>query len=375
MSVKLRSRLAQRFDGEIAATAATPARAAVLQVQRAILWLRHGRSAEAREELDRLHTRALAHPRIELAAWLHLAEGLMAYFGAFGDAAGERVRRARVMAAASGLTSLQALADAWLAQISFVGRDIDSLIRHAQAALSARGPADHGAAYRVATALASAWSLAGGEAAASPWYAWARQHAIAEGDDAGLAALLYNQTQMRALHIRHAALVGELDPSVAGLLGIESMGHYDEAVGGTARADLTPLLRGQLLTVQGHFAEAAALLEAQLPAAIASGLARVGGSLLADLAWCWANTGEALRARALADQAAAEVLAEDADRCDIDELAALHARLAQVYTLLREDGLAARETAAAAAAWGRDASQRRDWAARLTSAGLGTPPR
>jgi hypothetical protein len=375
MSVKLRSRLAQRFDAEIAAVAAMPARAAVLQVQRAILWLRHGRAAEAREELDRLHARALVHPRIELAAWLHLAEGLMAYFGAFGGGADERVRRARVMAAASGLTSLQALADAWLAQISFVGRDIGSLIPHAQAALAARGPTDHGAAYRVATALASAWSLAGGEAAASPWFAWARQHAIAEGDDAGLAGLLYNQTQMRALHIRHASLVGELDPAAAGLLGIESMGHYDDAVGGTARADLTPLLRAQMLTVQGHFAEAAELLAAQLPAAIASGLARVGVSLLADLAWCWANTGETLRARALADQAATEVLAEDADCCDIDELAALHARLAQVYTLLREDALAAGQADAAAMAWARDAAQRGDWAARLTSAGLGTPPR
>src|SRR6185503_3388207 len=111
--------------------------------------------------------------------------------------------------------------------------------------------------------------------------AWARQHAIAEGDDAGLAALLYNQTQMRALRIRHAALAGEPGEAPAVLLGIASIGHYDDAVGGSARADLTPLLRGQLLTVQGDFAEAAQLLQAQLPAAMAAGLARLGGSLLA----------------------------------------------------------------------------------------------
>ena len=375
MTVKLRSRLAQRLDGEIAAVAAMPARAAVLQAQRAILWLRHGREAEAREELDRLHARALVHPRVELAAWLHLAEGLMAYFGAFGGDARDRVRRARVMAAAGGLTSLQALADAWLAQMDFVGRDIAGIVTHAQAALAALGPADHGAAYRVATALASAWSLAAGEAAASPWYAWARQHAIADGDDAGLAALLYNQTQMRGLRIRHAALAGQPGEAPAGLLGIESIGHYDDAVGGSARGDLTPLLRGQLLTVQGDFAQAAALLEAQLPAAMAAGLARLGGSLLADLAWCWANTGEALRARALADQAAIEVLAEDETCCDIDERAALHARLAQVYAKLNEPGLAARQADFASAAWAGDATQRRDWVARLAAAGLSSPPR
>ncbi|MBW8847422.1 MAG: hypothetical protein JF607_20855 [Burkholderiales bacterium] len=373
--VKLRSRLAQRLEGEIAAVAAMPARAAVLQAQRAILWLRHGREAEAREELDRLHARALVHPRVELAAWLHLAEGLMAYFGAFGGDARDRVRRARVMAAAGGARSLQALADAWLAQMDFVGRDIDGLISHARAALGVLGPDDHGAAYRVATALASAWSLAAGEAAASPWFAWARQHAIAEGDDAGLAALLYNQTQMRGLRVRHAALAGMPGETPAGLLGIESIGHYDDAVGGSARGDLTPLLRAQLLTVQGDYVHAATLLEAQLPAAMAAGLARLGGSLLADLAWCWANTGEALRARALADQAAIEVQAEEESCCDTDELAALHARLAQVYALLREDALSARQADAATAAWARDAAQRRDWVERLTAAGLSSPPR
>jgi len=373
--VKLRSRLAQRLDGEIAAVAAMPARAAVLQVQRAILWLRHGREAEAREELARLHARALVHPRIELAAWLHLAEGLMAYFGAFGGNARDRMRRARVIAAGARLISLQALADAWLAQIDFVGRDIDGLISHARAALVALQPTDHAAAYRVATALASAWSLAAGEAAATPWYAWARQHAIAEGDDAGLAALHYNQTVMRAIRIRHAALAGEPGEGPAGLLGVDSIGRFDDAVGGSARADLTPLLRAQLLTVQGDFAEAAALLEAQLPAATAAGLARLGCSLLADLAWCWANTGDALRARALADLAVLEVQAEDQPGCDIDERAAMHARLAQVYAKLREDALAAREADAAAAAWAQDAAQRRDWAERLNAANLGHPPR
>lgn len=375
MSVKLRSRLAQKLDAEIAAVAAMPARAAVLQAQRAILWLRHGREAEAREALDHLHARVLAHPRIELTAWLHLAEGLWIYFNAFGGDGRDRVRRARVMAAAAGLAPLQALADAWLAQMDFVGRDIDGLIRHAQSALAVLTPADHGGAFRVATALASAWSLAGGEATATPWYAWARQNAIAEGDDAGLAALLYNQTLMRALRIRHAALAGEPGEAPAVLLGIDSIGRYDDAVGGSARADLTPLLRAQLLTVQGDHAEAAALLEAHLPAALAGGLARLGISLLADLAWCWTHTGQALRARALADQAAIEVLAEDAGRCDIDECAALHARLAQVYARLGEDGLAAREAEAAAAARAQDAAQRRDWADRLSAAGLGTPPR
>jgi hypothetical protein len=371
--VKLRSRLAQKLDAEIASAAAVPARAAVLQVQRAILWLRHGRVAEAREELNRLHARTLVHPRADLAAWLHLAEGLTAYFSAFGGGARERMRRAHVMAQAAQLPALRSLCDAWLAQMAFVDRDIDGLVTHAQAALAA--PPDNGASCRVASALGMAWGLAKRDDAASTWYAWGRRAASADGDDAALAALLYNQMQMRALRIRHAALAGEPGEAPGVLLGVDSIGHFDDAVGGSARADLTPLLRAQLLTVQGDFAAAAPLLETHLPEAIAAGLARTGGSLLADLAWCWANTGEMTRARALADQAAIEVLAEDPAHCDLDERAALHARLAQVYARLNETGLATRHGDAAQAAWADDAAQRRLWAARLDEAGLGTPPR
>ena len=350
--VKLRSRLAQKLDAEIASAAAVPARAAVLQVQRAILWLRHGREAEARDELNRLQVRALVHPRVDLAAWLHLAEGLTAYFSAFGGGSRERVCRAHIMAQAAGLTALRSVCDAWLAQMAFVERDIDRLVTHAAAVLAA--PADNGAACRVASSLGMAWDLARDEAAASAWYAWGRRAASADGDDAGLAALLYNQMQMRALRIRHAALAGEPGEAPAVLLGVDSIGHFDDAVGGSARADLTPLLRAQLLTVQGDFAAAAALLEAHLPEAVAAGLARTGGSLLADLAWCWANTGDMTRARAMADQAAVEVLAEDSPHCDLDERAALHARLAQVYARLNETGLAARHGDAAQAAWADD---------------------
>jgi hypothetical protein len=373
--LKLRSRLAQRLDSEIAAAAATPVRCAVLQAQRAILWLRHGHEVEARKELLRLQGRALVHPNIELAAWLHLAEGLAAYFSSFGGGARDRVRRAGVMAQAANLCSLQTLAEAWLAQIDFVNRDIDGFIIHISSAMSLLKPDDYAGGYRVATAAASAWSFAIGRTVATPWWEWARRHAISEGDEAGLAALFYNQTQMRAMRIRHAALIGNVSAEPAELLGVDSVGNYDGAIGGSVRSDLTPLLRAQLLIVHGDHMTAAALLEAHLPEAVSSGLGRIGASLPADLAWCWANLGELRRARALADQAAVEVLAENLVDSDLDERAAMHARLAQVYTLLGEDSLAARHAEAAAEARTQDEAQRCYLAERLTAAGLRTPPR
>lgn len=371
--MRLRSRLAQRLDAEIAAAATQPARAAVWQVQRALLLARHGRIDSARSELERLHQRALVHPRVELAAWLHYAEALMGYFGTFGSGAAERMRRARAMAAAAELHELLPITEAWLAQMAFVLRDPDGLVRHAQAAFAASTAADHGARYRLCTALASAWSLCGDEAAASAWYAQARQHAVAEGDDAGLAGLFYNQTQMRALRIRDTVLRGAADEARAALISIESIDHYDSAVGGSARADLTPLLRALLMTLKGEFADAATILVAQLPAASASGLSRVGASLMADLAWCWCQTGDS-RARALADTVAAEAQADTDPSCDIDDRAALHARLAQVYARLGDAAAAEREAGHAEQAWLEFSRQRGTWAARLDAAGLRQPP-
>lgn len=371
---RLRSQLARRLDSEIAAATATPVRCAVLQAQRAILWLRHGHDVQARKELIRLQGRALVHPNVELAAWLHLAEGLAAYFSSFGGGARDRVRRAAVMAGAAGLESLRVLCDAWLAQMAFVDGEVDSVVVHAARVLATPN-LENASAWRVASALGMAWDFAQHREHAAAWFFWGRRATNEEGDEAGFSALLHNQVQMRVWRIRHAAFAGEVSAEPAELLGVDSIGNYDGAVGGSARADLTPLLRAQLLTVHGDFSSAAALLETHLPEAVASSLARVGGSLLADLAWCWANTGEVQRARALADQAAIEVMAEDCPKCDFGECATLHGRLAQVYARLHEDALAVHHAETADKARAQNAAQRFHWGERLTAAGLNTPPR
>jgi hypothetical protein len=70
----------------------------------------------------------------------------------------------------------------------------------------------------------------------------------AEGDDEGLGDMIYNRKQVRALRIHHAALGGAPVEPPAALLGVDSIGNFDEALDGSARADLTPLLRTLLLT-------------------------------------------------------------------------------------------------------------------------------
>lgn len=368
----LRSRLAQRLEAEIAAWATLPGRVAGLQVQRCLLLARHGREQEARTEMGRLYQRSLVQPRAELTAWLHLAEGVLAFYAGHLPLAHQRVQRAQDMAEAAAVADLLPWCLAWRAHLEVVARRPALVAAAAQQALVSP-QADAGVRYRAATAVALAWSVSQ-DPVAVEWFTFARQQCLIDGDDAALAALLYNQTQVRALRIRIDALRGRPGEAPSALLSVDSVSHFDAAVGGTARSELTPLVRAQLLLVQGQVAEARRVLEPQLPALMAAGLSHIGLSLLADLAWCCVEVGETARARALAEQAALELRVEAPDGCDIEDRAAAHARLADVHQRLGEQDSAARHRTAAEQAWVAFDQHRADWVQALEAAGLRALP-
>ena len=362
------SRLLQRLDQAIAA-APDQLQAAGQRAQRVVLLARHGQTAEARDELTALHQLSFHHPHPALGAWLHFAEGLMSYFSDFGSGAADKIRRAQAMAAAAGLPELEALSCAWLAHLAYVRHDVAQLVRHASDTLRLAPPALHGARSRLAIALGLAYHFAGNLEAAQAWYGEARRHASAEGDDASQSALMYNMAEMRCAHQRRESLAHPARPVPVLLLGADSIMHYDAAVGGSAMSELTPVLRAQLLVLQGDYAQAQALYEAHLPQAMARGLARLGSSLLADLAWCRVNLGQ--REQALRQAQEAEFELDPA--CDVDDRAATHSRLAQVYGALGDAALAARHAASAAAEWAEFTQQQAAWAAALDGAGLMRP--
>jgi len=174
---------------------------------------------------------------------------------------------------------------------------------------------------------------------------------------------------MRTAQVRHQALAHPGEPVPELLLGADSVTNYDAAVGGSAMAGLTPVLRAQVLVLQGEFAQALTLYEQHLPQAMSMGLARLGSSLLADLAWCRVNLGQ--RERALQQAREAEIELDPA--CDVDDRAATHSRLAQVWAALDDAQAASRHAELARAEWAEFARQQQAWAAALDGAGLSRP--
>lgn len=363
--ITIKSRLLKRLDAEIAA-APTVVRSASLKAQRAMLLARHGQLTLAREQLTNLHQLAFQHPHPEIGAWLHFAEGLMSYYTDFGSSAQDKIHRAQVIARAAGIKSLEALTAAWLANLAYVHANLANLIRQARHCDELAAPDQHDARYRLCMIMGLALHFAGDLQKARPWYAKARVHAAADGDDVALSALMYNMAEMRTAQARRESLYGNAGTDIGLLAGVNSIRHYDAFVGGSVKAGLTPLLLAQSLTVEGDFAQARALYETHLPEAMSQGLARLGSSLLADLAWCRVNTGQTEHAMLQANEAELEL----DPSCDVDDRAATHSRLAQVYTALGSPTAAARHAELAAKAWAEFAQEQRTWSEALRDAGF-----
>jgi len=365
--MSLKSRLWRQLDAAIDA-APEPLQRATLRAQRAALMARHGREDQARDELSALHMLAFQSPNPALSAWLHYAEGLTSYFSDMGSASGDKLRRAEAAAQALGLTELQALSAAWQAYMAFVRHDIGALVAHAQATRKLAGPEHHAALGRLAITLGIAHDFAGTEQSQA-WYAEARRQASAEGDDASQSALIYNMTAMRVAQLRRRHLDSPAQAMSAHLLGTDSVAHYDAAVDVAVLPDLTPLLRAQLLVLQGDYAHAQALYAEHLPPARARGLARLGSSLLAEVAWCRVNLGET----GLALQQALDAEQELDLATDTDDRAASLSRLAQVHAALGRQAQADEFARRAEAEWAEVKRDQATWAGALKAAGLSKP--
>lgn len=365
----LTSRLSKSLESKLAKTS-NPIERACVRAEQAILLMRHGRLPEAREVLTELHAQAFQYPNPALGAWLHLSEGLMSYYTDFGSSALEKVLRAHAISRSADMKPMQALSAAWLAHIYFATHEVEAMAQYLTEALSLAESEHHSARSRASLVVAQSYHFADRMEQANHWYARARNHAHEQGDDATLSHLIYNMAALRTAQARRGDVTGQVGGGEHGLLlGADSVQHYDAAVGGSALSELFHILRAQVLVVQGDFKAAQAMFEAHLPQVMSMGLARLGSSLLSDLAWCRVNNGQAEQALSQARQAEVEL---DTD-CEIDDRALTHARLAQVYAKLGDVAASQRHAQSAEAAWLEFSKEQERWSKALDQALSGLP--
>lgn len=357
------SRLLRQVEQDIeqAQVGGQQLQAQCLRARRAGLLARQGQLELARQELTQLHQAAFSSPHPVLGAWLHLAEALLSYYTNYDAGARERLLRADRAAQGVGCVEVQVEAQAFLAHLGFVDHQPERLVAHARQCLQQARAEDGPALARVHMVVGQALHLADSLEAAQPWYAKARALAASSGDDALTSALLYNMAVIRVARLREAELADGLGGTPALMVAVDSVAHFDRAMGVAALDLLTPLLRAQVLVSAGDFAEALPLYEASLPETLSRGLGRLGSSLMADLAWCRVQLGDADIALAQAHEAEQEL----DPACHDDDRGITHARLAQVYAHLGLDEEAARHQGLAVQAWGRYRELQTRWRAAL----------
>jgi tetratricopeptide (TPR) repeat protein len=330
------SRLLAQLAADIAAER-DPVRAACLRAQRGLYLARQGSHAEAQAITDALRQEFGARPNAELTAWISLLEAVIRFFSQPGPQALDRLKRAHALSRAIDHPVLVPLCAAWLAHIEFNANRMEAMLQHAVEALRLARPEHHAALARVSLVVADAFHFAGRFDLAKPWYAAVREHALADGDDAMISAMLHNVAAFRASKTRLSDAFGAADVQEAAraMMEAESTGNYDVGIGTASLSWFVPLLRAQLLTVKGLYEEAIQLFASNIDCADSQGVKRLMVSFLADSAWCKFKLG--LVDAAMEDvQACMNAATQD---CDPDDLAA---SLARIATIVEDRGQSAK---------------------------------
>jgi hypothetical protein len=215
------------------AAARDPVQAGCLRAQRGIYLARQGKYDEAQAIVDALRGEFAARPNAEVTAWISLVEALIQFYSQPGPKALDRLRRAHALSRAMNHPVLVPLCAAWLAHIEFNAKRMEAMRQYAVEALRLAQPAHPAALARVNLVIADAFHYAGRFDLAKPWYAAVREHALAEGDDAMISAMLHNVAAFRANEVRLADAFGAPIPTEArrALLETESTENYDIGIG------------------------------------------------------------------------------------------------------------------------------------------------
>ena len=375
----MHARLRQRLEDALRDATGDWVATGRLRAELAGLLARQGEIEQARRDVASLRARFRAEPDVGVSAWLSLAEGLIGYHDKLDTGCRDKLLRAYSLSAAARLRPLQALSAAWLALLDYVEHDGDAMEQRLRQALALSTPEDHGARARACLVAAQGYHWGGRMDRAQPWYHHARQHALAEGDEAMMSAILFNRFAIEVNLQRETeaqAVVGLREPlspedlarqSADAARGAESTERFDRMVGTSSLSLLHPLMQAQLLTIQGRADEALALFSVHFEAGLAQGLQGRAALLLADMARCEALRGQGGRALERAGEAELGLAALD----DPDDRAAARCRLIQVYQdcgdeVARQRG--ASHHSPAADHWRALLEQQTLWVARLDRA-------
>jgi MalT-like TPR region len=262
-------------------------------VRRATYFAREGEFELARQVCHDLRKQYAGSPQLTLTSWLCLLEGITLFHEKPDSDAFDRIRRSYHLSRSLSNTEVSVWATAWLSHVEFNrGRLIESAELCSEA-LNAAQKGQFGPLSRVALTLADTFNYCGNWDQAYEWYSRARHQALSDGDRIALSAVLHNIAALRIHSLRLSRFCGLAAPARTEWtkMELDSSRNYDLGIGILSLSSLEPVLRGQLLILDGNFQGALEVLDAVAPNLEGSGLNRYRALLFADRLYCQFKLG------------------------------------------------------------------------------------
>jgi len=198
-----------------------------------------------------------------VTVWLMVAEALIHHYENLSPLALERIRGAQVLGSAMGYSTIVALASAWKAHIEFERSDFESMLASIDLAFKSVGAAEHDAQVRLAIVLSNSFMIAGDHDQGKLWFKHGHLHAVTNGDQASIDALLYNRAafllaRMRVVNCRTPITVEEL---TSARMEVASAKNLQNLVRVAALEDHVRLLEARLMLLESKFESAISALQ------------------------------------------------------------------------------------------------------------------
>lgn len=272
-----------------------------------------------------------------LAAWVMYCDGIINYAESYDlRSTFDRIRRAHMFAGAVKDAELAGLCGAWMAFCYFSQGEIEQTAEHLRQAFVWALPKRLSALPRAYLTLADCLSWAGVEEKARRWYHRARTEAAHHGDIFMQDSVIYNSAAFRVSVLNLMQCEGRTSAEAEKLAETELISGttLNTLIGNTSNRHLTPMVRGELFVALQRWDEARVAFDELFADFGKKKLDQFEPRLLAQYAYCLANSGETAQARQVCDDAVSR-----ADRCkELDDVAILHFRASQVAAKLGEEG-------------------------------------
>jgi hypothetical protein len=193
-----------------------------------------------------------------VTALLMIAEALTMYYERLASGASDRVARALLLAHAMKDQEVVSLASAWKAFLDFEDSKFESAFRSIGVSLAHVEETNHASWTRNSIVLALGFSLCGDASSSQHWFLKGRHHALEEGDQVSLDALLHNKAVFGLAWLRAQRCKGLENPqqTARARLELSSTRNLQALAGVSAHGNYVDLADARLLMLEQQFEKA-----------------------------------------------------------------------------------------------------------------------